>query len=96
MKKFCLKETKAPAGYALPENPVTEIEFTRDNIAQTGELEGDDEITLVSEIDNIKQDTPNLPMTGGAGVGLLGAIGALIAGAGVWFARRNAKKAQAE
>ncbi|WP_293879360.1 SpaH/EbpB family LPXTG-anchored major pilin [uncultured Brevibacterium sp.] len=96
VKKFCLKETKAPAGYALPENPVTEIEFTRDNIAQTGELEGDDEITLVSEIDNIKQDTPNLPMTGGAGVGLLGAIGALIAGAGVWFARRNAKKAQAE
>lgn len=96
VKKFCLKETKAPAGYALPENPVTEIEFTRDNIAKTGDLEGDDKITLVSEIDNVKQDTPNLPMTGGAGVGLLGAIGALIAGAGVWFARRNAKKAQAE
>ena len=95
-KKFCLKETKAPAGYVLPENNVTEIEFTRKNIAKTGELKGDDEVTLVSEIDNIKQDTPNLPMTGGAGVGLLGALGALIAAAGVWFARRNAKQAQAE
>ena len=95
-KKFCLKETKAPAGYVLPENNVTEIEFTRENIAKTGELKGDDEVTLVSEIDNIKQDTPNLPMTGGAGVGLLGALGALIAAAGVWFARRNAKQAQAE
>ena len=72
------------------------IDFTRENIAKTGEYEGDDKVTLVSQIDNIKRDTPNLPMTGGAGVGLLGAIGALIAGAGVWFARRNAKKAQAE
>lgn len=90
-KKFCLKETKAPAGYALPDNPVTEIEFTRANVSATGDLEGDDEITLVSEIDNIKQDTPNLPMTGGAGVGILAAIGAAIVAAGAWFARRTAR-----
>lgn len=90
-KKFCLKETKAPAGYALPDKPVTEIEFTRDNIKKTGELAGDDEITLVSEINNIKQDTPNLPMTGGAGVGILAAIGAAIVAAGVWFARRSSR-----
>ena len=95
-KKFCLKETKAPAGYELPKKNVTEVDFTRDNIAKTGEYKGDDKVTLVSQVDNIKRDTPNLPMTGGAGVGILGAIGALIAGAGVWFARRNAKKAQAE
>lgn len=95
-KKFCLKETKAPAGYELPKENVTVVDFTRDNIAKTGEYEGDDKVTLVSQVDNIKRDTPNLPMTGGAGVGILGAIGALIAGAGVWFARRNAKKAQAE
>lgn len=88
-KKFCLKETEAPAGYALPENPVTEVEFTRDNISQTGE--GDDEVTLVSKVQNIKQDTPNLPMTGGAGVGILAAIGAAIVAAGAWFARRGAK-----
>lgn len=91
VKKFCLKETKAPAGYALPEKNVTEIDFTRDNIAKTGELNGDDKITLVSEIDNIKQDTPNLPMTGGAGVGILAAIGAAIVAAGAWFARRTAR-----
>ena len=90
-KKFCLKETKAPAGYALPDNPVTEIEFTRANVSATGDLEGDDEITLVSEIDNIKQDTPSLPMTGGAGVGILAAIGAAIVAAGAWFARRTAR-----
>lgn len=90
-KKFCLKETKAPAGYALPENNVTEIDFTRKNVAKTGELIGDDEITLVSEIDNVKQDTPNLPMTGGAGVGILAAIGAAIVAAGAWFARRTTR-----
>ena len=70
---------------------MTEIEFTRDNIKKTGELAGDDEITLVSEINNIKQDTPNLPMTGGAGVGILAAIGAAIVAAGVWFARRSSR-----
>ena len=90
-KRFCLKETKAPAGYALPEKDVTEIDFTRDKIAEIGELNGDDKITLVSEIDNIKQDTPNLPMTGGAGVGILAAIGAAIVAAGAWFARRTAR-----
>ena len=90
-KKFCLKETKAPAGYALPEKDVTEIDFTRDKIAEIGELNGDDKITLVSEIDNIKQDTPNLPKTGGAGVGILAAIGAAIVAAGAWFARRTAR-----
>ena len=89
-KKFCLKETKAPAGYAELDKPV-EIDFTRENIAKTGELNGDDKITLVSEIDNVKQDTPNLPMTGGAGVGILAAIGAAIVAAGAWFARRTAR-----
>lgn len=87
-KKFCLQETKAPAGYAKLDKPV-EIDFTRENIAQTGE--GDDEVTLVSKIDNLKQDTPNLPMTGGMGVGILAALGAAILAAGAWFARRGAK-----
>ncbi len=90
-KKFCLKETKAPAGYALPENNVTEIEFTRANISKEGTFEGDDKVTLVSEIENIKQGTPNLPMTGGMGVGILAAIGAAIVAAGAWFARRTAR-----
>ena len=89
-KKFCLEETKAPAGYALPENTITEIDFTRDNLKATGEY-GDDEVTLVSQIENLKQGTPNLPMTGGAGVGILAAIGAAIVAAGAWFARRTSR-----
>ncbi|MHC9829417.1 LPXTG cell wall anchor domain-containing protein [Corynebacterium diphtheriae] len=40
-------------------------------------------------ITNKKVEGPNLPMTGGAGVGILAAIGAAIIGAGAWFARRN-------
>ncbi|CAB0731124.1 SpaH/EbpB family LPXTG-anchored major pilin [Corynebacterium diphtheriae] len=90
-KKFCLKETKAPAGYALPDKNITEIEFTRKNISEKGNFEGDDDVTLVSEIENIKQGTPKLPKTGGAGVGILAAIGAAIVAAGAWFARRGAK-----
>lgn len=89
-KKFCLQETEAPAGYAKLDKPV-EIDFTRENIKKTGEFKGDDEVTLVSKIDNLKQDTPNLPMTGGMGVGILAALGAAILAAGAWFARRGAK-----
>ena len=87
-KKFCLVETKAPAGYAKLEKPV-EVDFTREDIARTGE--GDDAVTLVANVDNLKQDSPNLPMTGGMGIGILAAIGAAIVAAGAWFARRGAK-----
>lgn len=87
-KKFCLKETKAPAGYAKLEDPI-EIDFTRKNIANTAD--GSDTVTLKKDIENVKQDTPNLPMTGGMGVGILAAIGAAIVAAGAWFARRGAK-----
>ena len=87
-KKFCLKELEAPAGYAKLDKPI-EINFTRAEISKTGE--GDDAVTLVSEIENIKRDTPNLPMTGGMGVGILAAIGAAIVAAGAWFARRGSK-----
>ena len=66
-----------------------EINFTRKDIAATGE--GDDAVTLVANVDNVKQDTPNLPNTGGAGVGILAAIGAAIVAAGAWFARRTAR-----
>ncbi|ALA66523.1 SpaH/EbpB family LPXTG-anchored major pilin [Corynebacterium lactis] len=40
---------------------------------------------------NIDDTTPQLPLTGGAGVGILAAIGAAIVAAGAWFARRGAK-----
>ncbi|CAB0533463.1 isopeptide-forming domain-containing fimbrial protein [Corynebacterium diphtheriae] len=38
---------------------------------------------------NLDDTTPQLPLTGGAGVGILAVIGAAIIGAGAWFARRN-------
>lgn len=45
------------------------------------------------EVINLDDTTPNLPLTGGAGIGVLAAIGAALVGAGAWFARRNSKKA---
>ncbi|ALP33453.1 SpaH/EbpB family LPXTG-anchored major pilin [Corynebacterium pseudotuberculosis] len=88
-KKYCLKETAAPAGYSLMEKPVA-FTMTRDELAQVAE--GDDAVTLVKKVENVKHDTPNLPMTGGAGIGILAALGALIIGAGAWLARRNSAK----
>ncbi len=82
--KYCLVETTAPKGYELLPEPV-EIEFTEEAAHVDSR-----EIAMVSkEIKNVKDVTPNLPMTGGAGVGILAAIGAAIIGAGAWFARRN-------
>ncbi|CAB0626771.1 isopeptide-forming domain-containing fimbrial protein [Corynebacterium diphtheriae] len=84
--KYCLVETEAPAGYAKLDKPV-EITFTRDSVAAVAT--NDDKVTYVAEVKNIRHDTPELPLTGGAGVGILAAIGAAIIGAGAWFARRN-------
>ncbi|CAB0722235.1 isopeptide-forming domain-containing fimbrial protein [Corynebacterium diphtheriae] len=84
--KYCLKETVPPAGYKLNETPKV-IEFTRQSIKSTED--GSDSITAVAKVVNLREDTPKLPMTGGAGVGILAAIGAAIIGAGAWFARRN-------
>lgn len=88
--KYCLKETKAPAGYVLPENPVTEVNFTRADVEDTADGSA---VALTAEVTNVKRDTPDLPLTGGAGVGILAAVGAAIVALGAWFARRNTKKA---
>lgn len=88
-KNYCLLETKAPAGYKKNDKPIS-FTMTREDIKKA-EVEGDDEITLVKEVVNLREDTPQLPLTGGAGVGILAAIGAAIVAAGAWFARRGAK-----
>ncbi|CAB0784745.1 SpaH/EbpB family LPXTG-anchored major pilin [Corynebacterium diphtheriae] len=91
--KYCLKETQAPSGYQPLAEPV-EIEFTRAAVQQVdGANADDDAVSYVAKIKNLRQDTPNLPLTGGAGVGILAAIGAAIIGAGAWFARRNSAEA---
>ncbi|OMO47711.1 pilus assembly protein [Corynebacterium diphtheriae] len=88
---YCLIETKAPKGkellpeaiefklVAISTNPrIYELAFP-----QVGPHSG--------EVVNTDDTTPKLPMTGGAGVGILAAIGAAIVAAGAWFARRGAK-----
>lgn len=88
--KYCLVETKAPQGKELLAEPLEfqllkkpEVEERQYELAsvKVGEVEG--------EVVNLDDTTPELPMTGGAGVGILAAIGAAIIGAGAWFARRN-------
>lgn len=89
---YCLIETKAPKGKELlPEAlefKLVASETTPDRVyklasVQVGANEG--------EVVNSDDTTPNLPMTGGMGVGILAAIGAAIVAAGAWFARRGAK-----
>lgn len=87
-KKYCLKETEAPDGYELLPTPI-EFTFTRDEIANTDE---DDAVTLTKKVENVKSVTPQLPLTGGAGIGLIVGLGALIIGAGAWYAKRNTNR----
>lgn len=83
-KNYCLVETKAPEGYAKLVDP---IPF---------KMESDDpnavNIEYTADVVNVDDDD-FLPSTGGMGVGLLIAGGALIVGAGVYAARRNSKSA---
>ncbi|CAB0585120.1 isopeptide-forming domain-containing fimbrial protein [Corynebacterium diphtheriae] len=79
---YCLVETKSPKGFELLARPV---EFTVSKNDHGKVLN----INTTGKIENLKDRTPELPMTGGDGVGILAAIGAAIIGAGAWFARRN-------
>lgn len=93
---FCLKETEAPAGYVTPKDEKAWNSFKITVTQQKGEdgqtvIEGAKIENASLEITNHKDNTPKLPMTGGAGVGILAAIGAAIVAAGAWFARRGAK-----
>ncbi|CAB0489842.1 isopeptide-forming domain-containing fimbrial protein [Corynebacterium diphtheriae] len=90
--RYCLIEVKAPKGKELlPEALEFKLvakETTPKRVyylasVKVGPTDG--------EVVNNDDTTPNLPMTGGAGVGILAAIGAAIVAAGAWFARRGAK-----
>lgn len=85
---YCLVETEAPDGYELLPNPI-EISFTRADIAST--TDGTDAVTLRANVENVPTVAPELPLTGGAGIGLLAALGGLIVGAGAWIARRMSR-----
>lgn len=89
-KKYCLVETQAPEGYELLAKPV-EVNFTRSDVANTAD--GTDAITQLASVTNVKSNGPKLPLTGGTGIGLVALLGAVLVGAGAWWARRNSSKA---
>lgn len=98
-RAYCLVEKQAPQGYELLSKPI-QLELKKTNAstfsASTTDKAVDVQATktidvyeATATVKNVEDKTPNLPMTGGAGVGILAAIGAAIIGAGAWFARRN-------
>ncbi|HAT1144676.1 TPA: SpaH/EbpB family LPXTG-anchored major pilin [Corynebacterium striatum] len=89
---YCLIETKAPKGKELlPEALEFKLVATQKTPERVYELASVQVGATPGEVVNSDDTTPNLPMTGGAGVGILAAIGAAIVAAGAWFARRGAK-----
>lgn len=89
---YCLIETKAPKGKELlPEALEFKLVATETSLERVYELVSVQVGANEGEVVNSDDTTPNLPMTGGAGVGILAAIGAAIVAAGAWFARRGSK-----
>ncbi|MGK8361205.1 SpaH/EbpB family LPXTG-anchored major pilin [Corynebacterium amycolatum] len=89
---YCLIETKAPKGKELlPEALEFKLVATATDPERVYELASVQVGANAGEVVNSDDTTPNLPMTGGAGVGILAAIGAAIVAAGAWFARRGSK-----
>ncbi|MDO5030780.1 MAG: SpaH/EbpB family LPXTG-anchored major pilin [Corynebacterium sp.] len=89
---YCLIETKAPKGKELlPEALEFKLVATSTDPERVYELASVQVGPNPGEVVNTDDTTPNLPMTGGAGVGILAAIGAAIVAAGAWFARRGSK-----
>ena len=97
---YCLVETKSPSGYELLAKPmpfVFNATATVGDNPETPEVEEPSrtyepaKITQTGKVVNLKDTTPNLPMTGGMGIGLLVGLGAAVVGAGMFFARRSAK-----
>lgn len=91
---YCLIETKAPKGKELLAEAI-EFELVATDVTEDGRTYQTVSVTVGKHgdgtVENLDDTTPNLPMTGGAGVGILAAIGAAIVAAGAWFARRGSK-----
>ena len=99
---YCVKETKAPSGYATPsgKEAVHEITLTRKtanalNSEKTAfdAAASENVIANGAVIDNVKKTTPTLPATGGMGVLIIALAGLAIIGGGVYAARRNSQSA---
>lgn len=94
---YCLVETKSPKGFELLAKPVKfEINANKNGEAWTVKTD-DVKIGNFAEgkapegnyIVNLEDSTPKLPLTGGMGIGILAALGALIIAAGAYSAKRR-------
>lgn len=98
---YVLIETKAPGGYSLLPQPIA-FRIGLDGVKQTIELTGKQGASFVLEYGQDKKPgrtgtfmkvanvtVGELPKTGGYGVGLVGLIGAALAGAGLLLGRRK-------
>ncbi|WP_353066471.1 LPXTG cell wall anchor domain-containing protein [Arcanobacterium hippocoleae] len=76
-------------GAVDPKTGIVELELTKPdtNFETATDLSG--KVTVI----NIK-DTPNLPLTGGAGIAIFGVLGAAIVAGGIYGAKRNSRKEQ--
>ncbi|MCT1451284.1 SpaH/EbpB family LPXTG-anchored major pilin [Corynebacterium sp. p3-SID1194] len=82
-KSYCLVETKAPSGFVAT-NEVHSFKLASDD----KKLNTETPVQYDAKIENQRSEMPKLPLTGGMGIGLLVALGALIAGLAAWTARR--------
>lgn len=86
--KYCLFETKSPGGFELLAEPL-EFTLTADTTTNTVTASEIKVGENAGEIVNLKDTTPKLPLTGGMGIGILAALGALIIAAGAYSAKRR-------
>ena len=84
-RDYILVEVKAPAGYVTPEGDKAETKIT----VVTGTT------TLEKSIENTKQNTPSLPLTGATGTFIFALGGVAIVALGVGMAVRNRREANA-
>lgn len=99
---YCVTETKAPAGYALPKNATQSLTLTREDHFGLKGKDATAKFEAVADgkviengvvIDNVKNSVPLLPSTGGMGVLIIALAGLAIIGGGVYAARRNSQSA---
>ena len=86
--KYCLFETKSRKGFELLAEPLmfTLTANTKDNTVTASDIQVG---ANKGEIVNLEDTTPKLPLTGGMGIGILAALGALIIAAGAYSAKRR-------
>lgn len=88
---YCLVETKSPKGYELLAQPIEfKINASRNDAGVWTVANGKVKVgNTDDQIVNLEDTTPKLPLTGGMGIGILAALGALIIAAGAYSAKRR-------